>query len=114
MVRDYVFRKVLDRSESLKELTALFLEPDTIKRIRIKTALQHPWIKSDTSVITPLFVHNVSEIAEAQRTVLKVPIITQTTLKTSQFNYQVAEHIKSISTFNEFFTVIDEHEDTLF
>lgn len=114
MARDYAFRKVLDRSESLKNLTASFLEPDVIKRARIKSVLYHPWIKSDINIKTPAFVHNVSEIVDTQKPMLKVPVITQSTLKASRFNYQISEQNKSISTFNKIFTVIDEHEDTLF
>jgi len=94
----------------LKDLTATFLEPNFQKRTKIKTALQHPWIKEgNVRIPADVIVAN-----ESITTSLSQPIVTETSLKVPAFHYQLLEYGKSISADNDLFTaaVVEESETT--
>lgn len=102
----------MGRSELLKKFTATFLEPDHLKRVQIKNALQNIWIKKGVKKI-PLSVQKASEVALAKKGILNIPVITQNTLNKLTFHYQMTDQVdeKSISTFNDKFSVAEEYED---
>lgn len=106
MEKHFAFRRSLGRSRTLKDLTTTFLEPNFLKRTKIKTALQHPWIKegnikmpADVAIANESIVVSISE-----------PIVTETSLRVPAFHYQLSEYEKSISTDNELFTAEEEIE----
>lgn len=109
MAKDYSFRKVLNRSASLKELTAIFLEPNLLRRVRIINALQHIWIKKGRTKAF-LNVDQSSDSAQTENQLLNVPIITLNTLNLSTFHYKKTQQENSISTFNNAFVEIEEHD----
>lgn len=111
--KDYAFRKVLNRSESLKTLIASFLEPDVARRIRIKDAFQNIWIRSG-NIGTPLLIHNANELVDNSRGTIIKPIITKNTLKLGTFHYEVSDQTNSISAFNEIFTEVEDPEEDIF
>lgn len=113
MTRDYAFRKMLDRSDALKEFTAMFLEPDLLLRLRIKNALQNHWIKMG-KIRTPDDVHDAFERVEVQKNTMYVPIISSNTLKNSKLQYEITEYVKLPSVFNEEFEVAAEIEELAF
>lgn len=107
MNKEYAFRKTLDRSERLQELTATFLEPVVLQRTKIKSALRNSWVK-EGNIKTP---DDVIKTNEPNNAVLSNPIITQQLLKEPVFHYQMSEYGKSMSTFNEVFSVVDDTSD---
>ncbi|KAL5242134.1 hypothetical protein ACI65C_009544 [Semiaphis heraclei] len=100
MDKNFAFRRSLVRSRTLKDLTATFLEPNFLKRTKIKTALQHPWIKEGNIKIPA----NVIVANESITTSLSQPIVTETSLKVPAFHYQLSEYGKLISADNDLFT----------
>lgn len=110
MARDFAFRKMLGRSDALKEFTAMFLEPDLLLRVRVKNALQNHWIKMG-KIHTPDEVRDANDKIEAQKNTMYVPIISPATLKNPKFQYEIAEYVKLPSVFNEEFEVLAEHEE---
>jgi len=102
MEKNFTFRRSLVRSRTLKDLTSTFLEPDFQKRTKIKTALQHPWIKEgNIKIPADVIVAN-----ESITTSLSQPIVTETSLKVPAFHYQLSEYGKPISADNELFTTV--------
>ncbi|XP_015369789.1 PREDICTED: uncharacterized protein LOC107165873 [Diuraphis noxia] len=102
MEKNFTFRRSLVRSRTLKDLTSTFLEPNFQKRTKIKTALQHPWIKEgNIKIPTDVIVAN-----ESITTSLSQPIVTETSLKVPAFHYQLSEYGKPISADNILFTAV--------
>ncbi|CAI6355100.1 unnamed protein product [Macrosiphum euphorbiae] len=107
MDKHFAFRRSSGRSRTLIDLTNTFLEPNFLKRTKIKTALQHPWIK-EGNIKMPEDVAIANETITAS---ISEPIVTETSLRVPAFHYQLPEYEKSISTDNELFTsVVEEIE----
>lgn len=106
MDKNFAFRRSLGRSRTLKDLTTSFLEPNFLKRTKIKTALQHPWIK-EGNVKMPADVVTANESITVS---ISEPIVTETSLRVPAFHYQLSEYDKSISTDNELFPAKEESE----
>ncbi|CAH1715085.1 unnamed protein product [Aphis gossypii] len=100
--KNYAFRKTLGRSRPLINLTATFLEPDYMKRTKLKNALQHSWVR-EGNIKTPVDVITANE---SDRAINSNPIITQTSLKVPAFHYHLSEYGKTISKINEGFTAV--------
>lgn len=102
MSKNYAFRKSLGRTRPLINLTATFLEPDYMKRTKLKNALQHSWVR-ESNIKTPVDVITANE---SDRAINSNPIITQTSLKVPAFHYHLSEYGKTISKINEGFTAV--------
>ncbi|XP_060865010.1 testis-specific serine/threonine-protein kinase 3-like isoform X3 [Metopolophium dirhodum] len=109
MEKHFTFRRSLGRSRTLKDLTTTFLEPNFLKRTKIKTALQHPWIK-EGNIKMPADVAMASESIAAS---VSEPIVTETSLRVPAFHYQLSEYDKSVSTDNELFTAVVEESEVI-
>ncbi|CAI6366883.1 unnamed protein product [Macrosiphum euphorbiae] len=107
--KHFAFRTSLGRSGTLRDLTDTFLEPNFLKRTKIKTALQHPWIK-EGNIEMPADVAIANETITAS---ISEPIVTGTSLRVLAYHYQVPEYEKSISTDNEFFTAVIEESEVV-
>ncbi|KAE9541603.1 hypothetical protein AGLY_003594, partial [Aphis glycines] len=104
--RRRVGKWTLGRSRPLINLTATFLEPDYVKRTKLKNALQHSWVR-EGNIKTPVDVITANE---SDRAINSNPIITQTSLKVPAFHYHLSEYGKTISKINEGFTAMDKSE----
>lgn len=114
MNRDFAFKKVAGRSEGLKQLTSDFLEPDVQQRINIKDALRISWIKQGHMKV-PMRVQKANvEMTEQLKGTLDVPIITEAALKEPAFHYQMSDRNKSISNFNDIFSVLEPSDEDAF
>ncbi|CAI6373954.1 unnamed protein product [Macrosiphum euphorbiae] len=109
MDKHFAFRRSLGRSKTLIDLTNTFLEPNFLQRTKIKTALQHPWIKEGN-------IKMPADVAIANETItesISAPIVTETSLRVPAFHYQLPEYEKSISTDNELFTAVVEESEVI-
>ncbi|CAI6373945.1 unnamed protein product [Macrosiphum euphorbiae] len=76
MDKHFAFRRSLGRSRTLIDLTNTFLKHNFLKHTKIKTTLQHPWIKEGN-------VKMSTDVAIANETItasISEPIVTETSL----------------------------------
>lgn len=111
MAKEYAFRKVLGRSDTLKKFTSKFLEPIIQHRVQLKYALQDYWIQIG-NIETPTIVRY--NTIEKNNNISTVPIITESRMRSSKFNYQMADYAKSISKFNDAFARVKNNKDSIF
>ncbi|XP_025412862.1 testis-specific serine/threonine-protein kinase 2-like [Sipha flava] len=109
LAKDFKFRNVLNRSESLKILTTMFLEPDILQRITIKRALQSSWIK-EGNIETPMAVHRATNNGKLEEN-LRQPVISSDTLTQPLFSYESTNIKESLSEFNMNFTDIHKPDE---